>query len=116
MKKANDHVLEAEKGKVIAEAENRVLKERMWEADKKLGATDDKLRGAELHKRLLEKEVQSYKERAADLQAEVERGRRQREEEVTSLEQQLGDARRQQQSLEEEFKALQKEMEEKQER
>lgn len=150
-------MLEAEKGRVIADAENRVLKERMREAGKKLSAADDKLRWDELHKQLLAKEVQRYKEdckemqrrmemenkqlssefhelrlqeetarsrvqevqgervvlesRVTDLQTEVER-----EEEVTSLKQQLGDARKQQQSLEEKLKVFRKEMREKQER
>ena len=151
LKKANKHVLEAEKGKFCAETEKRVLEERVQEVGKKLSAADDKLREAELQKQLTEKEAQSYKEevtqlsaglaemclqkeavkdrvqevegeraaletRVASLQAEVESGVKEKEEEVRALEQKLGDARKQQQTVEEELKVVWKEMGEKQER
>ena len=68
LKKANDRVLEAEKSKVCAEAEKRVLETKVQEfakewsaAEAKLREADDKLIEAEVHKQLLEKEAQSYK-------------------------------------------------------
>ena len=54
-------MLEAEKGKVRAEAEKRVLEMKLNEAEAKLREADDKLIEAEVHKQLLEKEAQSYK-------------------------------------------------------
>ena len=54
--------------------------------------------------------------RVANLQAEVESCRREREEEVACHEHQLSDARRQQETMEGELKVVWKEMEEKQER
>ena len=54
--------------------------------------------------------------RVANLQAEVESGRREREEELASHKRQLSDARRQQETVEEELKVVWKEMGEKQER
>ena len=153
MMKASACVLEAEKGRVCAE--KIILEERMHEASKSLGATEERLRVTEMHKRLLEKEAQCYKEevkeiiqranlekmqlaeniaevrlreaaarervqelegeksaleeQVAGLQADVVRGRREREEEVVSLEQQLSDANRQQQMLREELTAAWKE-------
>ena len=65
-------MLEAEKGRVIAKAKNRVLEERMREADTKLGETDDKLRWGKLHKQLLEKEAQRYKEDCKEIQRRME--------------------------------------------
>ena len=155
-------MLEAEKGKFCAEAERRVLEEKVRDIGKKLSATDDKLREAEMHKQLLEKEAQSYKDdvketqqkmemenmrlssrlaelhlqeetarerlqgverertalemRVASLLAEVESGRMEKEEEVSSHKHQLSDARRQQQSVEDELKVARKEIEKKQER
>ena len=68
LKKANECVLEAEKGKVCAEAEKRVLEttvqevgRKMSESEGKLREADDKMMEAEVHKQLLEKEAQSYK-------------------------------------------------------
>ena len=52
--------------------------------------------------------------RVASLQAEVERGRREREEELACHEHQLSDARRQQDTVEGELKVVWKEMREKQ--
>ena len=150
-------MLKAEKGKVCAEAENRYLKERGQEDNKKLSEVTERLRGTEIDKRLLERESQSYKEeirmtmqrtelektqlgetltevrsqekaarkkvqeleeertalvrQIADLQDDVARGTRQKEEEVSSLKQQLSDANIQQQTLKEEFKALWQETE-----
>ena len=72
LKKANDRVLEAEKSKFCAEAEKKVLEEKVWEIGKTLGATDDKLREAEVHKRLLEKEAQSYKDDVRETQQKME--------------------------------------------
>ena len=157
MAKARDLVLKAEKGKVCAEAENRYLKERAQEDNKKLSEVTERLRGTEIDKRLLERESQSYKEeirmtmqrtelektqlgetltevrsqekaarkkvqeleeertalvrQIAELQDDVARGTRQKEEEVSSLKQQLSDANIQQQTLKEEFKALWQETE-----
>ena len=61
-------MLEAEKSKVCAEAEKRVLETKVQEFAKELSAAKDKLREAgdkmmkaEVHKQLLEKEAQSYK-------------------------------------------------------
>ena len=60
LKKANERVLEAEKGRFCAEAEKRLLEERVQEigmklnaADEKLGVADNKLREAEMHRQLL---------------------------------------------------------------
>ena len=147
--KASACVLEAEKGRVCAE--KIILEERLHEASKSLGATEERLRVTEVHKRLLEKEAQCYKEevkeimqrvnlekmqlaeniaevrlqeaaakesiqelerersaleeQVAGLQADVVRGRREQEEAVSSLEQQLSYANRQQQMLREELAA-----------
>ena len=135
LQKANAYALEAEKDKVYAEAEKSVLEERA-----KLIAVCENLAEVEMHKQLLVKESQTYKDKAeeiqqrmeienmqlteslatlrlqeetarrkvqemegekaalekkiASLQAEVEEGRRGREVEVKSLEQQLSDARK----------------------
>ena len=72
-------MLEAEKGKFCAEAEKKVLEEKVWEIGKKLSATDDKLREvydklreAEMHKQLLEKEAQSYRNDVKETQQKME--------------------------------------------
>ena len=135
---------------------------RVQEIGTKLSAADDKLREAEMHRQLLEKEAQSYKNevketqqkmemenmrlssdlaelhlqeeaarekvqeterqraalelRVASLQAEVEGSKKERDEEVASYEHQLSDARRQQQTVEEELKVVWREMGKKVER
>ncbi len=165
-------MLEAEKGKCLAEAVKKALEEKVREIGSKLSAAEDKLivadgklNKAEMQKQLLRKEAESYKKevkethdrmdkmeeenmhlssdlaklclqaeaarmsmqetereraaletRVAVLQAEVESGRREREEEVASHECQLSDARRQQETVEGELKVVRKEMEEKQKR
>ena len=145
-------MLEAEKGKVCAEAEKIILEERVQEDSRKLCEANERLRVTEMDKRLHEKEAESYKEevranmertelekmqlteniakvrlqeeaarkkvqeleeeraalekQVAGLQADVARSTREREEEVSSLKQQLSDASIQQQTLKEELKAL----------
>ena len=176
LKKTNERVLEAEKGKCFAEATNKALEEKVREIGSRLSAAEDKLRAAEsklsvadgklkeaeMHRQLLKKEAESYKDevkethdkmeeenmrlssdlaklclqeeaarmrlqetervraaletRVAGLQAEVESGRREREEELACHERQLSDARRQQETVEGELKVVWKEMGEKQER
>ena len=54
-------MLEAEKGKVCAEAEKRLLETKVQEVGRNLSAAEDKMMKAEVHKQLLEKEAQSYK-------------------------------------------------------
>ena len=133
MQKANARLLEAEKGKVLAEAEKRALEEKV--------KLHEKLAEVEMHKQLLVKESQTYKDRAtrleveneqltksltalhlqeetmqnakedlektiACLQAEVEESRRERDVEVTALEEQLSDVREWQQREEMRFKEL----------
>ena len=63
-----------------------------------------------------ERERAALETRVANLQAEVESGRREREEELACHERQLSDARRQQETVEGELKVVWKEMEEKQKR
>ena len=63
-----------------------------------------------------ERERAALEIRVAVLQAEMESGRREREEELACHEHQLSDARRQQDMVEGELKVVWKEMEEKQER
>ena len=65
MMKASARVLEAEKGRVCAE--KIILEERLHEASKSLAATEERLRVTEVHKRLLEKEAQSYKEEIKEI-------------------------------------------------
>ena len=153
LKKANDRLLEAEKGKSHAEAENRTLMVKLREAREKLSSADEKLREAEIHKQMLRKEAQSHRDdakeaqqqlltardklclneesakeklqkaegerealesRVGSLQAELEMVRKDREDAVATLEQQLSDSRRQQQMMQEELERLQKDNEEKQ--
>ena len=57
-------MLEAEKGKVYAEAEKRILEERYSELSAKQHATVERLREAEVLIQLLEKEARSSKNEA----------------------------------------------------
>ena len=94
-------MLEAEKGKVYAEAEKRVLVERVQEFSRKLSAAEDKLREAEVHKRLFEKEFElkmKIKQESATSTIEA-------------LEGELGEARRSKEKTDEVVRGLKKEME-----
>lgn len=71
LKKANDCALEAVKGKVFAEAQSRILEERLQEASEKLRSADEKLRETEMHKQLLQKEAQSYRDDAKKAQQQL---------------------------------------------
>ena len=71
LKKANDCALEAVKGKVFAEAQNRNLEERLQEASEKLCSADEKLRETEMHKQLLQREAQSYRDDAKEAQQQL---------------------------------------------
>ena len=126
LKKVSSRMVEAEKGKVYAEAENRILEERFSELSKKQSTTVEKLREAEMLKRLLETEARSSKNEVQELEeqkaaletrvAEVERCRIEREEKIASLELQLSEAGNQKQTVEEELNGLRKEMGELRER
>ena len=155
-------MLKAEKAHVHADAEKRILAERVSELRKKLSEAAQSLKETEMQKRLFERESQSYKDevvemqkgmnierlqlkeclarlqsevkttgerlqdieeekadleaRVADLQAEVSRSKSEREDEVMLLQQQLCDARMQQQTVEDEMRRLWKEITEKQQR
>ena len=96
-------MLEAEKGKVRAEAEKRVLEMAVQEVGGKLGDAEDKLREAEVHRQLLEKEF--------ILTLEMER------ENATSakraLEGELSEAKRTQEKMDEIVRQLKEELEKK---
>ena len=101
--KANDRVLKVEKGKVRAEDEKRVLETTVQEVGRKLSESEAKLREAEVHKRLLEKEF--------ELKLEMER------ENVTSakqgLEVELYEAERNKKKKDEVVRGLKEELEKK---
>ena len=66
-------MFEAEKSKVYDEAEKRVLEERVRKVGKKLSAADDRLNHTKVHKRLLEKEAQSYKDALEEVEQKLEK-------------------------------------------
>ena len=138
-------MLEAERGKVYAEAEKKILEEKYSELSVKQCEIVERLREAEMHIQLLEKEARSSKNeaeqmnmekmqlnedlatshlkkeaarekaqemeaRVASLQMEAEKVEKERNKEVTSLEHQLSEARKQKQAVEEELKVVWKEM------
>ena len=94
--KVNDRVLEAEKSKVRAEADKRVLEMTVQEVDRKLSKAEAKLRKAKMHKQLLEKEF--------ELKLKMER------ENATSairaLERELGEAERNMKKMDEVMRGL----------
>ena len=94
-------MLEAEKGKFCAEAEKRVLEEKVQEVGRKLSAAQDKQMEAEKCKRLLEKEFELMMKME---QEQVERT-------VKALEEELGEARRSKVKMDEVVKGLNEELE-----
>ena len=108
--------MEAEKGKVYAEAEKRVLEERVWEVGKKLIAADDKLKEAEVHKRLLEKEAQSYKDDVEEIQQKMEKEQDLLERTTSTLgalESELAEARQAKEKMDDTVSGLKEELERK---
>ena len=107
-------MLEAEKGKAHAEAEKRVLEERVWEAGKTLmSAAEDKLRKAEVHKRLLEKKAQSYEDDVEETQWKIKMEQEQLERAtsvIEALEGKLVEARRAKEKMDEVVKGLKEEL------
>ena len=101
--------MEAEKGKVYAEAEKRFLEERVWEVGKKLIAADDKLKEAEVHKRLNEKEAQSYKDDVEEIQQKMERTTST----LGALEGKLAEARQAKEKMDDTVRGLKEELEKK---
>ena len=113
---ADDKLREAELQKQLTEKEAQSYKEEVTQLSAGLAemclqkeAVKDRVQEVEGERAVLETRV-------ASLQAEVESGVKEKEEEVSALEQKLGDARKQQQTVEEELKVVWKEMGEKQER
>ena len=103
-------MLEAEKGKFRAEAEKRVLEEKVQEVGRKLSAAQDKLREAddkqretEMCKRLLEKE---FEMKLVMEQEQLERTTSA----VEALEEELGEARGCKEKMEEEVMRLREEL------
>ena len=93
-------MLEAEKGKVCAEAEKRNLETTVHEVGRKLSESEAKLREAEVHKQLLEVEF--------ELQLEMER-----ENAKQALEGKLDEAERNKKKLDEVVRGLKEELEKK---
>ena len=108
--------MEAEKGKVYAEAEKRFLEERVLEVGKKLIAAEDKLKEAEVHKRLNEKEAQSYKDDVEEIQQKMEKEQDLLEGTASTLgalEGELAEARQAKEKMDDTVKGLEEELEKK---
>ena len=110
MTKANDRVLEAEKGKVRAEAEKRDLEmtvhevgRKLSESEAKLREADDKLREAEVHKQLLEVEFELKLKMKEDNATSA----------IQALEGELGEAERNKKKLDEVMRGLKEELKKK---
>ena len=76
-------MLEAEKGKAIAEAMKMVLEAR-------LSAANEELQEAKIYKRLLEIEAQSYKDEAKEIQQRLEAENAQLSSTLLSYKKQIG--------------------------
>ena len=110
-------MLEAEKGKVRAEAEKRVLETTVQEGDRKMNEAeaklretddklreaDDKLREAEVHKQLLEKEFELKLKMKEDNATSA----------IRALERELGEAERNKKKIDEVVWGLKEELEKK---
>ena len=79
LKKTNERVLEAEKGKCFAEAAKKALEEKVREigiklsaAEDKLSVADGKLKEAEVQVQIFKKEAKSYKEEVKQTHDQVE--------------------------------------------
>ena len=96
-------MLEAEKGKVRAEAEKRVLETTVQESGRKLNEVEAKLRGAEVHKQLLEKEFELKLKMKEDNATSA----------IRALEGELGEAERNKNELDEVVRGLKEELEKK---
>ena len=103
-------MLEAEKGKVRAEAEKRVLEttvqevgRKLSESEAKLKEADDKLREAEVHKQLLEKEFELKLKIKEDNATST----------IRALEGELGEVERNKKKVDEEVRGLREELEKK---
>ena len=101
--KANERMLEAEKGKVRAEAEKRVLETTVQEVGRELSESEAKLREAEVHKQLLEKEFELKLVMKEDNATSA----------IRALEGELGEAKRNKKKLDEVVRGLKEELEKK---
>ena len=95
--------MEAEKGKVHAEAEKRVLEMTVQEGGRKLNETEAKLRAAEVHKQLLEKEFELKLKMKEDNATSA----------IQALERELGEAERNKKKMDEVVRGLKEELEKK---
>lgn len=96
-------MLEAEKGKVRAEAEKRVLETTVQEGGRKLNEAEAKLREAEVHKQLLEKEFELKLKMKEDNATSA----------IRALERELGEAERNKKKMDEVVRGLKEELEKK---
>ena len=96
-------MLEAEKGKVRAEAEKRDLETTVQEVGRKLSESEAKLREAEVHKQLLEKEFELKLVMKEDNATST----------IRALEGELGEAKRNKKKLDEVVRGLKEELEKK---
>ena len=96
-------MLEAEKGKVRAEAEKRDLEMTVQEVGRKLSESEAKLREAEVHKQLLEKEFELKLAMKEDNATSA----------IQALERELGEAERNKKKMNEVVRGLKEELEKK---
>ena len=113
---ADDKLREAELQKQLTEKEAQSYKEEVTQLSAGLAEMYLQKEAVKDRVQEVEGERATLETRVASLQAEVESGVKEREEEVSAFEQKLGDARKQQQTVEEELKVVWKEMGEKEER
>ena len=109
-------MLEAEKSKAYANAEKKVLEDRVWEISKKLTAADGKLKEAEVQMRLLQKEAQSYKDDVVETQQKMEKEQDLLERTTSTLgalEGELAEARQAKVKMDDTVRGLNRELEKK---
>ena len=98
-----ERVLEAEMGKISAEADKGSLEKELQVVQTKLAAAEDRLRDAEMHKRILKMRAQIYKDDADKPQRMLEQENMRLSASNTELHFQLKISKEKEQKLKEEL-------------